>query len=989
MLAQGDLVSGGAETLSIVYCTPDSERSCMPQFLAMPASLETRLRESLTRLSTRIGEQRCAELSATVQASGQQACFEALVAASEFFVEQVARQHDWLQRSLEQGQWLDDRDWTPEDWDSALGAMTSADPDEPELLAALRTFRHREMLRILWRDQAQLASVEEAFSDLSELADCCIRAAVRHAESTCLEKYGRPVGAESGDVQTLVVLGMGKLGGQELNFSSDVDLIFAYPEAGITEGGRQQLDNQTYFTRLGQMVIRLLDAVTEDGFAFRVDMRLRPYGDSGALVGAYSALEVYYQEQGREWERYAMIKARPITGSQAAQAALQQMLESFVYRRYTDFSVIAALREMKSMMRAEVNRLGAQDDLKRGAGGIREIEFIAQSLQLIHGGKLPELRCRPLLSALQALTENNILMPQQATRLADHYRLERRIEHGLQAMQDKQTQSLPHEPAPRAQLALLSGFTDWETLNAELTESRLEVETVFNDLIAEPQAARQGGLNEESPTPRLFSELNLSHLQEMGYRQADAAWSALEAFLDNAWVAALQPESRRRLELFLPLLCETAAASADPNIALLRSLPFVRAVCRRSAYLVLLQENPVALGHLVSLAAASVWVSERLAARPELVDELLHEATLYNVPGREVLQSQVRQQLLRIPEEDLEAQMSALSRIKDGFILRVAASELTGTLPIMKVSDYLTFLAEVMIQQAVAVARAELVQRYGEPLSDQAGFAVMAYGKLGGIELSYGSDLDLVFVYDGADGETAGPKVIDNTRFYTRLAQRVVHVLSTQTYAGRLYEVDLRLRPDGDSGLVATTLSAVRRYQMSSAWTWEHQALVRARVVAGDPALRGALGALRRDVLVLPRDREELAASVCEMRGKMRTEQAVAGRAPDRFDLKRDPGGIVDIEFVVQYLVLANASEHPDLAEWSDVIRLLDALERAGLVSESDRSVLAEAYLSYRSATHALALQGRAAEGSAAEYQAQREQVQIVTEALLPGLQSG
>lgn len=452
----------------------------MPQFLAMPASLETRLRESLTRLSTRIGEQRCAELSATIQSSGQRACFESLVAASEFFVEQVARQHDWLQRSFEQGQWLNDRDWTPEDWDNAFVAMTTADPNEPEVLAALRTFRHRETLRILWRDQAQLASVEGAFSDLSELADCCIRAAVQYAESTCSEKYGRPIGGESGEVQTLVVLGMGKLGGQELNFSSDVDLIFAYPEAGTTEGGRQQLDNQTYFTRLGQMVIRLLDAVTEDGFAFRVDMRLRPYGDSGALVGAYSALEVYYQEQGREWERYAMIKARPITGSQAARAALLKMLESFVYRRYTDFSVIAALREMKSMMRAEVHRLGAQDDLKRGAGGIREIEFIAQSLQLIHGGKLPELRCRPLLSALHALTENNILMPHQAKRLADHYRLERRIEHGLQAMQDKQTQYLPHEPAPRAQLALLSGFGDWETLNGHLTEARLEVESVFN-----------------------------------------------------------------------------------------------------------------------------------------------------------------------------------------------------------------------------------------------------------------------------------------------------------------------------------------------------------------------------------------------------------------------------------------------------------------------------------------------------------------------------
>ena len=414
----------------------------------------------------------------------------------------------------------------------------------------------------------------------------------------------------------------------------------------------------------------------------------------------------------------------------------------------------------------------------------------------------------------------------------------------------------------------------------------------------------------------------------------------------------------------------------------------MRAVCRRSAYLVLLQENPRALQHLLTLVASSIWLSERLAARPELVDELLHESTLYSAPSREELHALVRQQLLRIPEEDLEAQMSALSRIKDGVVLRVAASELTGTLPIMKVSDNLTFLAEVMIEQAAALARAELVQRYGEPHSDSAGFAVMAYGKLGGLELSYGSDLDLVFVFDGAEGETAGPKVIDNTRFYTRLAQRVVHVLSAQTYSGRLYEVDLRLRPDGDSGLGATTLSSLRRYQRESAWVWEHQALVRTRVVAGDAALKTSLEALRKEVLAMPRAQSELASAVCEMREKMRAEHRSSSSGGD-FDLKRDPGGIVDIEFVVQYLVLAHAGEHAELTNWSDVIRLLEALEQAGLITTDQAESLSQAYLDYRSATHALGLQGRAAEIDAAEFATQRQQVQQITEALLPGLQAG
>ena len=962
----------------------------MSQDPQRPAWMVTCLGEAITRLTARIGEAGYAVLTELVQSSDQWHAFQELLACSEFFGEQVARQHEWLCQALADGSLLENRDWGAEDWGRALAHLLAPGVSEQESLAALRTFRQREMLRILWRDHAQLGDVEDAFEALSHLADCCIRAAVDLSATALEEKYGTPTGTESGQVQPFVVLGMGKLGGNELNFSSDIDLIFAYPEAGHTQGGRQELDNQAYFIRLGQMAIRLLDAVTEDGFAFRVDMRLRPYGDSGALVGSYNALEVYYQGQGREWERYAMIKARPITGTPEAQESLISMLGSFVYRRYTDFSVIAALREMKSMMRAEVTRLGMNDDLKRGAGGIREIEFIAQSLQLIHGGRIPEVRSRSLLSTLTALEQAEVLSAEQARRLATHYRLERRVEHALQAMQDKQTQSLPSEPVPRAQLALLSGFADWETLEAHLTEARREVENLFNDLIAEPTSESHDELPSATSATRLaFSALGESALREIGYLQADETWAAVESFLDSAWVAALQPEGRRRLEAFLPLLCEMAAATLDPDAALTRSLPFVRAVCRRSAYLVLLQENPRALEHLLSLVASSIWLSEQLAARPELVDELLHESTLYSAPSREELHALVRQQLLRIPEEDLEAQMSALSRIKDGVVLRVAASELTGTLPIMKVSDNLTFLAEVMIEQAVALARAELVQRYGEPHSDSAGFAVMAYGKLGGLELSYGSDLDLVFVFDGAEGETAGPKVIDNTRFYTRLAQRVVHVLSAQTYSGRLYEVDLRLRPDGDSGLVATTLSSLRRYQRESAWVWEHQALVRTRVVAGDAALKTSLEALRKEVLAMPRAQSELASAVCEMREKMRAEHRSSSSSGDYFDLKRDPGGIVDIEFVVQYLVLAYANQHAALTQWSDVIRLLDVIEEAGLVSAGDAATLSQAYLAYRSETHALALQGHPAQTDVGRFEAHCEQVKQITEALLPGLQAG
>ncbi len=841
------------------------------------------------------------------------------------------------------------------------------------------------MVRILWREAAQLATVEDTFAELSGLADCCIRAAVAFAVAALRPKYGLPMGQESGDEQSLVVLAMGKLGGNELNLSSDIDLIFAYPEAGETEGGRQRLANQAYFIRLGQVAIRLLDAVTEDGFVFRVDMRLRPYGDSGALVGSFNALELYYQEQGREWERYAMIKARPITGTRAAKASLLSMLSAFVYRRYTDFSVIAALRNMKSMMRSEVARLGIGADVQRGSGGIREIEFIAQSLQLIHGGRMPALRLQSLLPTLQALTQATVLSTQQAQRLSDHYRLLRRVEHGLQGMADRQTQALPVEPLAKAKLAVLVGYPSWEALDSDLAAARGEVEALFSDLIADPADNTH---NEHASSRARFSALNAQTLAALGYRQPESTWETVGSLLDSPWVVSLEGEGRHRFEAFLPLLCEMAAHEMDPDCALTRALPFVRAVCRRSAYLVLLHENPAALKHLLSLVAASTWVADRLAARPELLDELLHESQLFSAPSRVEIKALVRQQLLRIPEEDLEGQMGALNRIKEGVILRVAASELSGTLPVMQVSDNLTFLAEVMIEQAIAVARAELVQRYGEPQAEHVGFAVMAYGKLGGIELSYDSDLDLVFVFNGADGETAGPKVIENSRFYTRLAQRVTHVLSAQMFSGRLYEVDLRLRPDGDSGLVATTLSSFRRYQLESAWTWEHQALVRSRTVAGDASLRASLEQLRQQVLTLPRRVPALAAAVRDMRHKMRDEQASMNRGGERFDIKRDQGGIVDIEFVVQYLVLAHASEHPALAHCSDVIRLLEILEQVGVLTADQAAVLSSRYLTYRRALHGLALQGADTQVEAAAHVTGREQVKRVTEALLPGLQA-
>jgi len=499
--------------------------------------------EARARLIARIGEPGYTVLYDRVSDRAQESVFETLLASSEFFVEMAARHCDWLVGALHDGSLLCATPDEPADWDRMLESMVGVSATEVEVTRVLRIFRNQQLLRILWQDAAGISTIEAVFAQLSQLADCCIRFAVRCAQSALSPKFGEPVGCESNDVQSLVVLAMGKLGGQELNFSSDIDLIFAYPESGTTRGGQQCLDNQTYFTRLGQTVIRLLDAVTEDGFVFRVDMRLRPYGDSGALVGSFNALELYYQEQGREWERYAMIKARPVTGNPAAQQSLMKMLNGFVYRRYTDFSVIAALREMKTMMRGEVARLGIAQDLKRGAGGIREIEFIAQSLQLIHGGRMPELQCAPLLSALERLADTGALPQDQAALLADHYRLARRLEHAVQAMQDRQTQALPGEQPAREQLALLAGFTGWAELEGQWATAREAVAAAFNALIADP---RDPTTSATSPAGVVFSALDAAQLQTFGYQQPDATWTTLSQFLDTAWVSSLQGEGRQR-----------------------------------------------------------------------------------------------------------------------------------------------------------------------------------------------------------------------------------------------------------------------------------------------------------------------------------------------------------------------------------------------------------------------------------------------------------
>jgi glutamate-ammonia-ligase adenylyltransferase len=911
---------------------------------------------------------------------GRLLAFDRVCAASDFVADQVSRDPLMLLDLAETGEL--ERSFQPGELLGQLANAVVQAASDDELGRNLRRQRTRQQVRIIWRDLTRQADLVETCRDLSDMADGCIDLAYKWLYERHCQQFGTPTGRRTGELQQMVILGMGKLGAIELNLSSDIDLIFAYPEGGETQGVKRPLDNQEFFIRLGQRLIKALDPVTVDGFVFRVDMRLRPYGSSGALVLSFNALEQYYQDQGRDWERYAMIKARVVGGDQQKGSELLDMLRPFVYRRYLDFSAIEALRTMKQLIQQEVRRKGMAENIKLGSGGIREVEFIAQAFQLIHGGRDLSLQQRPLLKVLKTLEGQGYLPAAVIDELREGYQFLRYTEHAIQALADRQTQMLPDDPQDQARIAFMMGFADWTTFHGQLMYWRGRVEWHFRQVIADPdeEEGQQdhgeeivGGewlpLWEESQN----EESACLQLQEGGFADATKALKNLSNLRGSSQLRSMQRLGRERLDAFIPRLLAQAVEHDNPDLVLERVLPLVEAVARRSAYLVLLTENPGALRRLLTLCAASPWIAEQIARFPLLLDELLNEGRLFSPPQALELAAELRERLTRIPEDDLEQQMEALRHFKLAHRLRVAASEITGSLPLMKVSDYLTWLAEAILEQVLALAWRHTVARHGAPrrpdgsLCDP-GFVIVGYGKVGGIELGHGSDLDLVFIHDGdPQAETDGAKPIDGAQFFTRLGQRIIHLITTQTNSGQLYEVDMRLRPSGAAGLLVSSLGAFSRYQENEAWTWEHQALVRARVLVGSTDVGRQFEAVRASVLGRERDLQKLRQEVSEMRTKMRdnlgTRATAAGKAANafeptsRFDLKQDAGGIVDIEFMVQYAALAWSREHPALLRFTDNIRILEGLEEAGLMAAADAGLLREAYKAYRSAAHRQALQ--------------------------------
>ena len=851
-----------------------------------------------------------------------------------------------------------------EDYQRWLDEFARDATTEDDWHRALRQLRRRAMVHIIWRDALRQGTTLETTRSLSELADVCVRRTLDFLLPEFHRRYGQPIGKLSGKPQHLLVLGMGKLGGWELNLSSDIDLIFAFGESGDTDG-EKSISNQEFFTRLGQKLILALDKKTVDGFVFRVDMRLRPYGQSGPLVMNFASLSEYYHTQGRDWERYAMIKARVMTGEDSAEARrLLSILRSFTYRLYLDYSAYESMRSMKAMIRDEVRRRGLENHLKLGAGGIREMEFTVQAFQLIRGGQNPHLQSRELVRVLDMLAEDGVMAPESAADLKAAYFFLRDSEHAIQALRDEQTQKLPEDPVDQARLAWSMNCNSWNIYLAQLSHHRVVVSRHFADLIEadEDETADEAEqVWEDIWNGETESDPLLKHASE----EAEEVFALLNRFRESRHVQNMQEIGRERLETLMPVLVRELWAQPNPQQTLERLLPLLDAVLRRTTYLVLLIENPQALRQLLRLCSASGWVAEYITETPVLLDELLDAKGLYHVPDQTELTEELHLRLLRIEPDDLELQMEQLRQFVRAHKLHAAAREVMATQPLMRISDYLTMLAEVTLKKVSELAYEQMVLKYGHPADAQGEpvlqpeFVVIGYGKFGGIELSYSSDLDLVFLHDAypKGSTTGGPRSIENTVFYTRMGQRMVHLLQTQTHSGSLYEVDLRLRPSGSSGMAVSSLRSFETYQQSNAWTWEHQALVRARVICGDERIGHSWTEIRARVLGEPRDNDALKVEVRDMRQKMRDQLGSRDSTQSLFQLKQDAGGIVDIEFLVQYGVLAWSHQFPDLLTFTDNMRILDAFATAGLMAPQDCQTLQDTYLSYRAETHRRALQ--------------------------------
>ncbi|MEQ1814699.1 MAG: bifunctional [glutamate--ammonia ligase]-adenylyl-L-tyrosine phosphorylase/[glutamate--ammonia-ligase] adenylyltransferase [Candidatus Nitrotoga sp.] len=829
--------------------------------------------------------------------------------------------------------------------------------DETSLSVALRQLRKRVMLQLLTRDLGGQADLTEVVRTVSALAEIVIQQSQIRVMQSLVEQHGQPRSAGTGAIQTLLVIGMGKLGGEELNVSSDIDLIFIYPEDGETGGADdnatahyRSISNHEFFSKLGKRIINLIDEITAEGFVFRVDMRLRPYGDSGPLVMSLAALEEYLVTQGREWERYAWIKARVVAPSDSpATQELMQLIKPFIFRKYLDFGAFDSMRKLHIQIQREVQRRDRQNNIKLGPGGIREIEFIAQVFQLMRGGQNASLRIRPTLQVLQRLAEKEMLAPEIVAGLSRAYVFLRNLEHRLQYLDDQQTQDIPDHTIDQEILALGMGYADYAALLVQLNAHRQLVSEQFALIFSTQQELAGGIVVSDFWHGNMQVQEVAAALNELGYAGSTALSERLVQIRQSGRYRQLPASSQRRLDKLIPQFITLCVTQYNSDQALLRVLKLLESISRRASYLAFLAEYPKVLPRLVDIASASEWASEYLVQHPVLLDELLDAREIYRAPDWVNLGADLQTELTQ-HDDDIELQMDALRRFQHSQIFHLLAMDIQNLLTLETLSDHLSDLADLILHHVLQICWRDMSSATYSTAADQPKFSIVAYGKLGGRELGYAADLDIIFLYQDENPDAA--------QIYARLAQRINSALSSYTASGRLYETDLRLRPNGASGLLVSSIEAFAQYQNKDAWVWEHQALTRARFCAGDEQIGAKFETIRTAILCKPRDINTLRAEIIKMRHKMLDAHR---NDSDLFDIKHDHGGMVDVEFIVQFLVLAYAHQYPELTKNSGNIALLNRAAELKLINQDMVQAVCNIYRAERALQHKMRLNNESA----------------------------
>lgn len=827
---------------------------------------------------------------------------------------------DWLTRPITPSDYQQFTDWQ----------NLQLNENEEELAKQLRILRRHVLAQIMTRDMARLSDLAEVTRTITEFADFAVNTALSFSYQYYTDMYGTPIGHYTQQPQFLSVVAMGKAGGFELNVSSDIDLIFIYPEKGSTNGKRERT-NQEFFTKVGQKVIALLDEITADGQVFRVDMRLRPDGDSGALVCSETALEQYLVTQGREWERYAWCKGRVVT---PYPNDIQAIVRPFVFRKYLDYNAYQAMRDLHRQIRQEVQKRGMTENVKLGAGGIREVEFIAQIFQMIRGGQNRTLQLKGTQETLHKLAELTILPYEVVDKLLSAYVFLRDVEHRLQYWDDQQTQMLPENESQQNLLAQSMGFADWQAFSGCLNEHRTFVNQVFNDVLGAESA------NDESHELADIwhnlpddSNMVMQKLADLGFQAAHELTEKLIQLKQSNKYRQLSTQAQYRLDNLIPRVVEVAAAGENIDATLLRLLGFLESVSRRSSYLAFLQQHSAPLKKVADLMSQSAWLAEYLRLHPILLDELLAVQLMQPIDWEQV--SRELSGSLNACGDDTEEKMDVLRHFQHAQIFHLTVQDLAGMWTVEALSDELSHLADAVLMHTLQHAWQNVPKRH----LDSPKFAIIAYGKLGGKELGYASDLDLVYLYDDDFSESVD--------IYSKLSRRLTTWLSGSTGAGMLYDVDLRLRPNGDAGFLAHSVAAFEKYQHEQAWTWEHQALTRARFICGDTQIGAKFENIRHEILTQNRDKSKLKQEIIGMREKM-----FATHPPVDDNVKYARGGVVDVEFIVQYLVLSQSQYEPKLLENYGNIALLKIAAECGLIDKNLAENCATAYRHYRQIQH-------------------------------------